>query len=136
MKKKIIAVFAAFAVLLTAGCGNNKPAETTAAAPAAATTAAETTTEATTAADSEEVDDTDWLGDDEDESGDSDSKTPGSSFPYDASLGTAKESDGNIAVASVFINTMNMLTISAKTVLMTLCATVTTRLPEVPFMTV
>ena len=116
-------------------------AETTAAA-------AETTTEATAAADSEEEDDTDWLGDDDDDSGDSDesgdggSKTSGSGFPYDASLGTAKEPDGNIAVASVFINTMNMvsrrnmLTISAKTVLMTLCATVTARLPEAPFMTV
>ena len=60
MKKKIIAAFAASAVLLTAGCGNSTPATTTA-APAATTTAAETTTTAEQTEGTEEdvVEDTD-----------------------------------------------------------------------------
>ncbi len=55
MKKKIITAFAASAVLLTAGCGNNTPATTTA-APAETTTAkaAETTTTAEQTEETEE----------------------------------------------------------------------------------
>ncbi len=61
MKKKIIAAFAAMAVLLTAGCGGNETAQTTAAVqenqPAQTTTAPENDTDDNDAADSGEEDD-------------------------------------------------------------------------------
>lgn len=125
MSKKILSVFAALCVLLAAtGCGNNAPAATT---PAETTTTTTTAAETTTTAeeddkdyddddeDDEDDDDLSWLEDDDesgydeeddDESGESSSQTSGSGgFPYDASLGTAKELDGNIAVVSILINT-------------------------------
>ena len=136
MNRKILSVFIALCVLLTAtGCENNAPAATTPAeTTATTTTAAETTTTAAEddeedeedddeedddeedddEEDDDEEDDASWL-DDDDESDESDdeggydddesgSQTSGSGFPYDASLGTAKELDGNIAIVSVFIN--------------------------------
>ena len=78
MNKKILSVFAALCVLLTAtGCGSSEPAQTTAAAQE--NTAGQTTKEAADSADDaedaedEEEDNADWL-DDEDENGGEDTE--------------------------------------------------------------
>ena len=147
MSKKILSLFAAACVLISAGCSDSKPqtaAETASdtTSTSAAETAADTESPEEEEEEAEETEESDDKGDNETETGSDEEESEQSSvndgddeylmnpdfdedellndlemndlgihtsgttgYPYDGTLGTARELDGNIAVVSAFLST-------------------------------
>ncbi len=121
MKKKLTAAFAAMAVLVTAGCGGNKTAQTTATAAAQESQPAQTTTTTAAANDTDNTEDTD--ADDSTEKDITEEETDGTERSVSGFALSVKGSDGKMKISRAAKKNTSMGDADTWTVFVYLCGT-------------